>query len=98
MKSGWAILRLFQNVMNRMFLSMPRATNPVAATTFDTAVGPRNGLLTGGYGFVNTINGLARTPPRPNGCPVRSDFIVSRKLIVRKKINLVWSKNSNCLV
>jgi hypothetical protein len=53
----------FQNVFNRLFLQIPSATNPAAPTT--TA----GGLLTGGYGYVNYINGGTATTggARPRG-------------------------------
>jgi hypothetical protein len=46
----------FQNVFNRLFLSSPSPTNPAAITTSNAAG------LTGGYGFVNYINGAGARP------------------------------------
>ena len=47
----------FYNVFNRLFLATPSSTNPQALTT-------KNGLgqLTGGYGYVNYVNGFASQP------------------------------------
>jgi hypothetical protein len=42
----------FQNVFNRLYLQSPTATNPAATTAVSNA-----GLVTGGFGFVNYING-----------------------------------------
>jgi hypothetical protein len=55
----------FQNVFNRLFLSAPSATNPVAPVTSNIA-----GQLTGGYGWVNSVNGAGARP--------RSGQIVAR--------------------
>jgi hypothetical protein len=60
----------FQNIFNRLFLSSPIATNPVAPVTCSTAgvpgttCVPNNPLsnLTGGYGWVNYINGAGSRP------------------------------------
>ena len=54
----------FQNVFNRLFLSTPSPTNPSAAPTSNA------GGLTGGFGFVNYINGAGARP--------RSGQIVAR--------------------
>ena len=48
----------FQNVFNRLFLSSPTATNPAANTTTAASTG----YVTGGYGFVNYINGAGARP------------------------------------
>ena len=47
----------FQNVFNRLFMSSPSALNAAAITTSTTT-----GLLTGGYGYVNYINGAGSRP------------------------------------
>jgi hypothetical protein len=47
----------FYNMFNRVFLSAPSATNPQATTTKNGF-----GLLTGGYGYVNTVNGVGTSP------------------------------------
>jgi hypothetical protein len=47
----------FYNMFNRVFLSAPSATNPSALTTKNTL-----GQLTGGFGYVNTVNGAGTTP------------------------------------
>ena len=65
----------FYNVFNRLFLASPAAVgattqpggpNPAATTTRN----PATGLLTSGYGFVNTFNG--------NGTSPRTGQIVAR--------------------
>jgi hypothetical protein len=48
----------FQNVFNRLFLSAPSSTNPAAVT----ATAASNGYVTGGFGFVNYINGAGARP------------------------------------
>jgi hypothetical protein len=60
----------FQNVFNRLFLSAPSVggfgnTSPASFTTSNN-----QGLLTGGYGFVNYVNGAGARP--------RSGQIVAR--------------------
>jgi hypothetical protein len=52
----------FQNIFNRTFLSAPSVggpfnVNPLTATTRNTL-----GQLTGGYGYVNTVNGAGAQP------------------------------------
>jgi hypothetical protein len=48
----------FQNVFNRLFFSTPSAVNPSAPVT--RTIGTN--LLTGGYGWVNYINGAGSRP------------------------------------
>jgi len=48
----------FNNVFNRLYLSSPTATNPAATTTTAASTG----YVTGGYGFVNYINGAGARP------------------------------------
>jgi hypothetical protein len=55
----------FQNIFNRVFYNAPSATNPQAATFRNTA-----GVLTSGYGYVNTVAGAGSQP--------RSGQIVAR--------------------
>ena len=43
----------FFNVFNRVYLTTPSATNPVATSTFNSA-----GVPTGGFGFVTNANGI----------------------------------------
>jgi hypothetical protein len=43
----------FQNVFNRLFLQAPSSTNPAALTTTANTTG----YVTGGFGFVNYVNG-----------------------------------------
>ncbi len=57
----------FQNVFNRVFLSKPTATNPT------TAISSANGIVTGGYGSINTVNG-AGTRPRTGLLVARFTF------------------------
>src|SRR5262249_60878369 len=56
----------FQNVFNRLFLSTPSNLNPAAPTTTSATTG----LVTGGYGFVNYVNGAGARP--------RTDEILAR--------------------
>jgi hypothetical protein len=64
----------FQNVFNRLFLQTPTATNPAANTTTAASTG----LVTGGFGFVNYINGGTATSggarPRTGQIVVRLRF------------------------
>jgi hypothetical protein len=55
-----------QNAFNRLFFGQPSNTNPAANTTRN---GPTNNpftsnALSGGFGFVNTVNGLGSSPRR----------------------------------
>jgi Carboxypeptidase regulatory-like domain/TonB dependent receptor len=61
----------FQNIFNRTFLTAPSSTNPTALT-LKTNPFPNGttGALSGGYGFVNSLNGFGATP--------RSGQIVAR--------------------
>jgi hypothetical protein len=71
----------FQNVFNRVFYSMPSATNPQALTTCGSggtatagALTPCSaGSVTGGYGYVNVVNG-AGTSPRSGQLVARFTF------------------------
>jgi hypothetical protein len=58
----------FYNMFNRVFLSAPSSTNPQATTTKNGF-----GLLTGGYGYVNTVAG-AGTNPRTGQLVARFTF------------------------
>ena len=57
----------FQNVFNRMFLSKP-ATGAITTSPSTT-----NGVLTGGYGYIATING-AGSQPRSGQAVLRVTF------------------------
>ncbi len=46
----------FQNIFNRLFLSMPTATNP------STALSQTNGVNTAGFGSIATVNGAGAQP------------------------------------
>src|SRR5262249_43104581 len=74
----------FQNMFNRLFLASPisvktggftvlTGANPLAPTTRDN-----QGRLTGGYGFVNWVNGGNTTTNPAPGAPPRSGQIVAR--------------------
>jgi len=71
----------FQNMFNRVFYSAPSATNPQAATTCGSggsatagALKPCSaGYVTGGYGYVNVVNG-AGTSPRTGQIVARFTF------------------------
>jgi len=61
----------FQNVLNRVFLSSPSATNPSALTlNTNPFSNGAPGALSSGFGFVNSVNGAGATP--------RSGQIVAR--------------------
>ena len=61
----------FQNVFNRLFYSAPSVGGPTNVNpSTPKATNPATGALTGGYGFVNYINGAGSTP--------RSGQIVAR--------------------
>jgi len=61
----------FQNVLNRVFLSSPSATNPSALTlNTNPFANGAPGALSSGFGFVNSVNGAGATP--------RSGQIVAR--------------------
>jgi len=53
----------FQNVFNRVFLSAPAIGGFGGATPATPAAnGNPGGALSGGYGFVNTLNGIGTQP------------------------------------
>jgi hypothetical protein len=61
----------FQNVFNRLFYSLPAdgvgifglpSSNPATPTAHGNSLGATTGLLSGGYGFVNWVNGAGATP------------------------------------
>jgi len=57
----------FQNVFNRTFLSVP------ATGAITTAATTANGVLTGGYGYINTVGG-AGSQPRSGQAVLRVTF------------------------
>jgi hypothetical protein len=59
----------FQNIFNRLFLSMP-AVGGTGAVNPATALSSSGGVNTGGYGYVATVGGVGTTP--------RSGQIVAR--------------------
>ncbi len=59
----------FQNILNRTQLNNPTATNPLAPTTRGA-----NGLLTGGFGFINYVGGSTFFPPRQGTLEMRFQF------------------------
>ncbi|MBV9769887.1 MAG: TonB-dependent receptor [Bryobacterales bacterium] len=61
----------FQNVFNRLFFSPPAdavglfgspSTNPATPVAHGNSLGSTSGLLSGGYGYVNWLNGAGATP------------------------------------
>jgi hypothetical protein len=69
----------FQNIFNRLFYSLPAdsagffglpANNPATGTSRSNTLGSATGLLSGGYGFVNWVEGAGAQP--------RSGQIVAR--------------------
>ena len=72
----------FQNIFNRVFYSLPAdsspffglpANNPATATSNRNTLGSATGLLSGGYGFVNWVQG-AGAQPRSGKVVVRFTF------------------------
>jgi hypothetical protein len=59
----------FQNVFNRTFLSAPAT----GSTGITTALTTANGVLTGGYGYINTVGG-AGSQPRSGQAVLRVTF------------------------
>ena len=60
----------FTNILNRTEMANPTFTNAAAATTKN----PTNGLLTGGFGFVNYVGGGTLLPPRQGTLEMRFRF------------------------
>jgi hypothetical protein len=60
----------FQNIFNRLQLQNPTGTNILAATTRNST----NGLLTGGFGFINYVGGSTFQPPRQGTLEMRLQF------------------------
>ncbi len=61
----------FQNIFNRLFYSAPAdavgifgapSTNPATSTAHGNALDGASGLLSGGYGYVNWLNGAGAQP------------------------------------
>jgi len=61
----------FQNIFNRLFYSLPAdavgifgqpTTSPATAPAHANALGTATGLLSGGYGYVNWVNGAGAQP------------------------------------
>ena len=61
----------FQNIFNRLFYSLPAdavgifglpSTNPATPTAHGNSLGATSGLLSGGYGYVNWVQGAGATP------------------------------------
>jgi hypothetical protein len=68
----------FQNIFNRLFLSAPQ-TGPQSLgfgqgpATIETSPTTAAGVLTGGYGYVNTVGG-AGAQPRSGQAVLRITF------------------------
>jgi len=61
----------FQNIFNRLFYSLPAdgvgifgapSSNPQTPTAHGNTLGSETGLLSGGYGFVNFLQGAGAQP------------------------------------
>jgi hypothetical protein len=64
----------FQNIFNRLFLSMPSVGGAFVPVSPTTQIGQSGGVNTSGYGYINTVNSTA-----PGYGPVpRSGQIVAR--------------------
>ena len=59
----------FQNILNRLQMQNPTGTNILAPTTRGA-----NGLLTGGFGFINYVGGSTFQPPRQGTLEMRLQF------------------------
>jgi Carboxypeptidase regulatory-like domain/TonB dependent receptor len=59
----------FQNIFNRTEMQNPASTNITASKTTGT-----NGLLTGGFGFINYVGGSTFQPPRQGTLEMRLQF------------------------
>jgi hypothetical protein len=59
----------FQNIFNRLQMQNPTGTNILAPTTRGA-----NGLLTGGFGFINYVGGSTFQPPRQGTLEMRLQF------------------------
>jgi hypothetical protein len=59
----------FQNILNRLEMQNPAATNALATTTKSPS-----GLLTGGFGFINYVGGSTFLPPRQGTLEMRFQF------------------------
>jgi hypothetical protein len=59
----------FQNIFNRLQMQNPTGTNILAPTTTGG-----NGLLTGGFGFINYVGGSTFQPPRQGTLEMRLQF------------------------
>jgi hypothetical protein len=58
----------FQNVFNRHFYSAPAGGNVAAPTTFNSTPGSQLfGSVSGGLGYVNSINGAGSQPRSGQG-------------------------------
>jgi hypothetical protein len=69
----------FQNVFNRLFLAAPSVGGPGNGVSPATPTNSNNqGLLTGGYGYVNWVNGGATAANPAAGARPRSGQIVAR--------------------
>jgi hypothetical protein len=74
----------FQNIFNRLFYSEPAdavglfgapSTNPATPPAHGNTLGTTTGLLSGGYGYVNWVNGGAGTP---GSAQPRSGQVIAR--------------------
>jgi hypothetical protein len=54
----------FQNIFNRLFLSMPLAgtASPTLSANPSTPSNTSGGVFTGGYGYIATLGGAGDTP------------------------------------
>jgi hypothetical protein len=59
----------FQNIFNRLEMQNPTGTSSSAPTTTGA-----NGLVTGGFGFINYVGGSTFQPPRQGTLEMRLQF------------------------
>ena len=68
-KMAFTVRMNFQNIFNRTEMSNPAGTNILTPTTKGA-----NGLLTGGFGFINYVGGTTFSPPRQGTLEARFQF------------------------
>jgi hypothetical protein len=68
----------FQNVFNRLFLAAPSVGGPFGVSPATVPNLNQQGLLTGGYGFVNWVKGGNTTGTPTAGARPRTGQIVAR--------------------
>ena len=68
----------FQNVFNRLFLAPPSVGGPTNVSPASSTNSNNQGFLTGGYGYVNWVNGGNTALMPAAGARPRGGQIVAR--------------------